>query len=523
MSGVDPSFAVSEETGLIEAEATLTQLAGVFFQNATRTPKNNRNASTPFDDYSPNLEARYRALVEQIPAVVFMAYLDEGISEAYVSPQIEHTLGFSQKEWLEDPLRWYERIHPDDKQRWSMEAAQMFLSEKPLRSSYRVIARDRHVVWFHCQANMIRRSDGRPWFIHGVAVDITELKLAEEAFEEERDVLSAILDTVAALVVVLDSAGRIVRFNRACEQTSGYSSEEVKGRHFRDLLDVPEERDRFTRMLEQLQQGRAVDEFESYWISPDGSRRLIGWSTTILPRGNEAVHYIIATGIDRTERKQLEQAILEAGGREQRRIGQDLHDGLGQHLTGIAFMSKVQEQKLADKSLPEAASAAKIVELVNEAIYTTKQLARGLLPVLSDSHGLMSALQQWASEVEELFHVECRFECDDPVLNPDDAVANHLYRVAQEAVHNAIKHGKAKHIVISLAAGQDEAALKVLDDGCGISDALNSQSGPNQSGMGLRIMNYRAAMIGGTLRVERTFPAGTLVTCVFPTRKPDTP
>ena len=91
---------------------------------------------------APNLEAKYRALLEQIPAVVFMAYLDRGISEAYVSPQIEAALGYSREEWLEDPIRWYQHIHPDDKQRWSMEAAEMFLSGKPLRSAYRVIARD---------------------------------------------------------------------------------------------------------------------------------------------------------------------------------------------------------------------------------------------------------------------------------------------------------------------------------------------------------------------------------------------
>jgi PAS domain S-box-containing protein len=488
----------------------------VFFQNGTRSFPKPADDSTNRDIPSPTLEARYRALLNQIPAVVFMAYLDEGISEAYVSPQIEETLGFSQKEWLQDPIRWYQRIHPEDKQRWSTEAAQMFFSGEPLRSSYRVLARDGHVVWFHCQAKMIRRSDGQPWFIHGVAVDITELKLAEEAFEEERDVLSAILDTVGALVVVLDRWGRIVRFNRACEQTSGYSFDEVNGKYFWDLLLAPEERDRFRAMFEQLQLGRLVDDFENYWISRDGSRRLIDWSTTVLPRGNDAVRYVIATGIDRTERKQLENAILDASGREQRRIGQDLHDGLGQHLTGIAFMSKVQEQKLAEKSLAEAAGAAKIVDLVNQAIYTTRQLARGLLPVLSDSHGLMSALQEWASEVEQLFHIECRFECDDPVLNPDDTVATHLYRVAQEAVHNAIKHGRAKHVVISLAAGQNEAVLKVQDDGCGMPDVL-----PNQSGMGLRIMNYRAGMIGGTLRVERVSGKGTLVTCVFPTKKPD--
>ena len=153
--------------------------------------------------------------------------------------------------------------------------------------------------------------------------------------------------------------------------------------------------------------------------------------------------YIIATGIDITERKRLEQAILEISAREQRRIGQDLHDGLGQHLTGIAFMSKVQEQKLAEKGLPDAVDAAKIVRLVNEAINKTRELSRGLLPVVSESRGLMSALQQWAGEVQDLFGISCTFLCIEPVLIHDDAVATHLYHIAQEAVNNAIKHAKA--------------------------------------------------------------------------------
>ena len=170
----------------------------------------------------------------------------------------------------------------------------------------------------------------------------------------------------------------------------------------------------------------------------------------MLPGNDGAPTYIIATGIDITERKHLEKAILEVSGREQRRIGQDLHDGLGQHLTGIAFMSKVQEQKLMEKSLPEAGDAAKIVKLVNEAIYKTRELARGLLPVVSDAHGLMSALQQWAGEVEDLFGVSCRFECFAPVLIHDDTVATHLYYIAREAVNNAIKHGHASQIVIRL-------------------------------------------------------------------------
>jgi PAS domain S-box-containing protein len=184
------------------AEEVLQGLAGIFSGHAETRPHmmlpRDLSAAPPVEGDLPNLDARYRALVEQIPAVVFMAYLDRGIGEAYVSPQIEATLGFSQEEWLEDPVRWYNHIHPDDKQRWSIEAAEMFLSGSSLRSAYRVIARDGRILWFHCEAKMVRKEDGEPWFIHGVGFDITDLKRTEEALQEERNVVSAILDTVGA-------------------------------------------------------------------------------------------------------------------------------------------------------------------------------------------------------------------------------------------------------------------------------------------------------------------------------------
>jgi PAS domain S-box-containing protein len=332
------------------------------------------------------MEAKYRALVEQIPAVVFMAYLDKGIGEAYVSPQIEAALGFSQSEWLEDPVRWYQQIHPDDKMRWSFEAAEMFLSGKPLRSSYRVIARDGKTLWFQCEAKMIRQEDGRPWFIHGVGFDITE-------------------------------------------------------------------------------------------------------------------------------RKSLEETILKISATEQRRIAQDLHDGLGQHLTGIAFMSKVLEEKLADKSLPEAAEAAKIVKMVNQAIENTRQLARGLHPVAAEPLGLMSALRKWANEVEELFHIRCTFRCSKPLPIRDPNLATHLYRIAQEAVHNAIRHGKSRNIEVGLSRKNETGTLTIRDDGEGF-----QKQEAAQPGVGLSIMNYRADMVGGSLKVQPNEDRGVTVTCMFPIR-----
>ena len=489
-----------------DAEAVLLQLAEVFFPDAPRDTVAERQNETK----GLNLEARYRALVEQIPAIVFMAYLDRGIGEAYVSPQIEEKLGFTQQEWLEDPVRWYQQIHPKDKDRWSVEAATVFITGRPLRSAYRVMARDGRVVWFHCEAKMIRRNDGRPWFIHGVAFDITEWKQTEEALQEERNVVSAILDTVGALIVVLNPQGQIVRFNRACEQTTGYSFEEVKGRTVWNLFVIPEDFERFKAIFEQLRTGQLTPDYESSWMTRDGARRLISWSSTVLPGNDGAPAYIIATGIDITEKKRLEKSILEVSGREQRRIGQDLHDGLGQHLTGIAFLVKVQEQQLAAKGLEETVGATKIVRLVNEAIHKTRELSRGLHPVLSEPNGLVMALQQLAGEIEDLFSVSCRFQSFGNVLIPDENLATHLFRIGQEAANNAIKHGKPKSIRIVLSSVTGVGRLEITDDGRGLPMNLKSLSG-----MGLHIMNYRANMIGGSLDVEKPAVGGTRVTCIF--------
>jgi PAS domain S-box-containing protein len=495
---------------LKEAEALLTELAGVFSDSSGEIAWSSR-PSNGVDSGASSVEAKYRALLEQIPAVVFMAYVDRGTSEAYVSPEIEEALGYSREEWLEDPVRWYDRIHPDDKQRWSLEAAEMFVSGKPLRSSYRVIARNGRVVWFHCDARMKRRPDGQPWFIHGIAFDISDLKHTERALQQERNFVTGILETVGALVTVLDQGGRIIRFNRACELTTGYAFDEVRGKCFWEFFTLPEEVARARTVIAQLHADLLPQEFQSHWVTRHGTSRLIAWSSSLLPDSEGRPQYIIATGVDITEREQLQQALLNVSAREQRRIGQDLHDGLGQHLTGIAFMAKVHEERLARENMPGAADAAKIVRLVNEAVHKTRELARGLFPVMSDAQGLMSALQVWAGEVEDLFGLSCKFECPTPVLLQDNAVATHLYHIAQEAVNNAIKHGRARNIQIRLTADNGLGTLLIADDGTGISDDRQ-----NSQGMGLHIMSYRSSMIGGRLQVKPNAPQGTSVSCVFP-------
>jgi PAS domain S-box-containing protein len=207
------------------------------------------------------------------------------------------------------------------------------------------------------------------------------------------------------------------------------------------------------------------------------------------------------------ERRELEEELLNVSSREQQRIGQDLHDSLCQQLAGIEFQNSVLVQQLSNT--PETqVEAARIGELIRNATKQARALARGLSPVEIEPNGLMAALNNLAINATNLFRVHCSFECPEPVLLENRASATHLYRIAQEAIGNAVKHGQAKSIVIILKRGDGELVLTVRDDGVGF-----SQDGRAIEGMGLRIMEYRADMIGAMLRIDSLKGEGTTVAC----------
>ena len=211
------------------------------------------------------------------------------------------------------------------------------------------------------------------------------------------------------------------------------------------------------------------------------------------------------------ERQRLEEEILRVSEREQRRIGHDLHDSLCQHLTGTALAGQVLGERLAAKSLPEAADAGKVVELVEEGITLARNLARGLYPVEMEAEGLMAAFQDLADNITKGARVRCVFECGAPVLMHDDAAATHLYRIAQEAVRNAIQHGKPRRIGLTLSERNGLVTLTVEDDGLGVAEDVHKSGG-----LGIRIMAHRAAMIGGTFTIEPAATGGTIVACSIP-------
>lgn len=215
-------------------------------------------------------------------------------------------------------------------------------------------------------------------------------------------------------------------------------------------------------------------------------------------------------------RERLQRELLEVSEREQRRFGQDLHDGLCQHLAATALAGQVLGEKLAARNLDEAKDARQVVDLIEDGIALSHQLAKGLHPVDMDATGLMQALQEFAGNTSELHKISCRFECESPVLIHDHTVAGHMYRIAQEAVRNAIKHGGARAIVIRLDTVEDGLLLSVEDDGVGIAPERVEQSASKRAGMGMRIMAHRSRVIGATFEVRPGDSRGTIVSCLLP-------
>jgi len=211
------------------------------------------------------------------------------------------------------------------------------------------------------------------------------------------------------------------------------------------------------------------------------------------------------------ERGRLEQEILQIGERERQRIGRDLHDGLGQYLTGIELMSAVLELDLEKKNKSASREVAIITEHLRKAIFQTRMLARGLSPVQLDADGLILALEELAANTSELFKIHCICETKQAVFLNDSTVSNHLYRIAQEAVTNAVRHGKSKIIKISVQFDKDYSTLQIESDGQLFPKMINQNSG-----MGLRVMQYRAKMIHATLDIQPGEKYGTIVKCTFP-------
>jgi PAS domain S-box-containing protein len=471
--------------------------------------------------------ARLAAIVKSSEDAIFSLSL-EGIIETW-NLGAERLYGYSSAEAVGQPIfmvevpntRWGwrrliemaqrgERLVPVETKQQRKDGLQVDLVEgvSPIFETVRR-RKDSSHVHVALSVTPISNERGEVIGVSAIARDITERRRAEAALRDSEAKMKAVLNTAADAIITIDQRGIIQSVNPATEKMFGYQGEELVSQNVQLLMPEPYRHEHDSYLARYLETGEA---------------RMIGRGRELIARHKDGSMFPVAltvsevgqlelfTGIirDISDRKDLQKQVLEIAAEEDRRIGHELHDNIQQQLTGLGLLARSLADALAEESANGSEMAARLAAGINDCARDVHMLSRGLVPVEVDAHGLQASLAELATSINERYGVQCVLQRDGPVEVANNFVATHLYRIAQEAVSNAIKHGRADRVEILLNRNDDRISLEVLDNGVGIG------AGPRAgSGMGLRIMQYRAGLVGGTIQIEPAAERGTQVTCTI--------
>lgn len=291
-------------------------------------------------------------------------------------------------------------------------------------------------------------------------------------------------------------------------EVTGYHRNEVIGRTVRDLGIISKE-DIESLDFELRHMGR-IKNHEVYYITKSGEKRLA--SLTMDTVDIDGVSHFVVIADDITETREIEREMMNVVSEERRHIGQDLHDDLGQTLTGVAFLVQTLRQELENSPGDAEHTIGKITGLVNNAIMKVRTISKMLCPVEMESQGFITAVEEMVANIQDVFLISCEVLYEGNVEVHDNVTASNLYYIAREAVNNAIKHGKADEILIHFAVSNKVLVMTITDNGTGIDASRPSR------GIGLKTIDYRARIIGATARIYRMERGGTCVTVAMPLR-----
>ena len=448
-------------------------------------------------------EERYRTLVETMNDGVAIVDMDVGIS--FVNERLSDMWGYPESVLVGRPL--WDFLPPDQREVIEEQVATRAkgLPRQPYELT--ILHGGGGTIQVRVSPSPIYSANGELIGSFGVITEITEQKLAEKALQESEARFRSLIENALDLITVVDDHGTIVFQSPSLRRILGYAPEEVIGQDVRELVHPEDEAKAAAALLEG--DGFAETRRMEFRVRhKDGTWRLLE------AFGKEVVHQpsggrLVLNARDITERRRLEREIQEVSGREQRRLGQDLHDGMGQILVGARLYTTALGRQFKDHEVAD--SLAEIGRMLDEAHTAARALARGLSPVSLEDGGLEAGLRDLARSTERVHDVSCIVECPRPVPIHDLEVATQVYRIAQEAVSNAAKHGGARTLRMRLDQDGGTATLTVVDDGRGFDETEF-----NGSGMGLRIMRHRAGMISGSIDIGPHTPRGTRVHCQFP-------
>jgi PAS domain S-box-containing protein len=393
------------------------------------------------------------------------------------------------------------RVHPKDQSAVKRAIDSAFSGEVEVRQEFELLGNDGRYRSYATTARPLFEGAATRGLV-GVIQDVTARRDSERRLRRSEELLRATTTNTADTLFLLDTAMRVRFVNKS---VNGLSVEQVIGREIDKLLPDAARAGVLRKLGGLLETGETITfEFESI---QDGRAHYFE-NRAVLVRDDGVATGISISMRDITERKGLEQEILDVSGRERRSIGRDLHDGLGQELTGIALMLRGLAGRIQARCPDVVENVNEVVGHLNQSIETARSLARGLLPVRTETGGLTAALRALAERSRDLYGLEVTFSSAvSPEFDLSETHASHLYRIAQEALTNAARHGRASLVNISLTARSDGFTLRITDNGVGLSRAA-----PSPSGMGLKIMKYRADMIGAKFDITSNPPHGATVT-----------
>jgi PAS domain S-box-containing protein len=449
-------------------------------------------------------EKKYRTIVDTAHEGIIASNLDSVIT--YANRRSAEIVGYSMDEMVGrssldfcDPGRLKEAVAMRD----------AFRRGEGSRGDFCLRHRSGREVWVSAAVSQVRDQTGKLTGLIYMIVDITERRRAEQALRDSETRMRALLDANPDLIVRLTRDGTYLDVHTTDPRVNFHlplTMHDFIGRNVAELFEPEFAREHSRYRNLALATGQ-MQRWEYVRKDPRGSPRHI--EARFVKSGDDEV---VVTVRDFTERIELEREVIASGERERTRIGQDLHDGLAQLLIGVRLLLSALRDKLALSGSPHHDDADRAVDLVSRAIKHTSELAHGLSPIPKRGR-LSDALRQLGKESEKLLGARCEVDCQCAGTQPflSETTATHLYRIAQEAITNAVKHGKATRIDIRCAIAEGFLELTVADDGTGIpADAMESD------GLGLHIMNYRARAIGGDLSVVACPSGGTLVRCQAP-------
>jgi PAS domain S-box-containing protein len=394
------------------------------------------------------------------------------------------------------------RVHPKD-QNACRRALEEAFSGREIRQDFEMLGND---GCYRSYASTIRSVfDGEsPRGLVGVIQDVTARQESERRLRRSEALLRVTTANTADTLILLDTALRVRFINKSL---NGMTMEQIIGREIGALMPDTARTKVVHKLMHLLETGEtATFEFEA----PEFGQLKHFENRAVLVRDEGTATGISISMRDITERKRLEQEILDVSGRERQSIGRDLHDGLGQELTGVALMLRGLEHRIRERCPEVVENVNEIVGHLNQSIETARALARGLLPVRTETGGLTAALRALAARSRDLYGLEVNFRSEMcPAFALTETNASHLYRITQEALTNAARHGHATLVDVTFIATLDAFSLRIADNGMGLANVAASRSG-----MGLKIMKYRADIIGARCEIEANLPRGAMITII---------